>query len=45
MVYSLLVSVKFLFFAISKKYGIETLSPKFLVSEIDGGRNPDLLLQ
>ena len=37
------VRVKFLFLAISKKYGMEILSPKFFVSEIEGGRKPDLL--
>ena len=41
----LLVKVKFLSLFTAQKYGIDIPNPKFLVSEIDGGKKPDLLYQ
>ena len=40
---NLLFIVKSLSLPILKKYGMLTLEPKFLVSENDGFKNPDLL--
>ena len=41
---NLLVKVKFLSSLIALKYGIVMLGPKFLSTENEGIKNPDLLL-